>query len=60
MTVDETNVKKRFEQQAKDGRITCAECLEIGKELGYPTKKIGPMLLEMNIKIVQCQLGCFP
>lgn len=52
-------VRDRFRGEAANGTITCARCLALARELGIPTKSIGPMLTEMDIRIVQCQLGCF-
>ena len=44
----------------KESTITCSQCLALAQELGITTKGIGEMLTEMNIKIIKCQLGCFP
>lgn len=60
MTMSDSDVKELFREKAQDGTITCGECLALAKELGYPSKKIGPLMNELRIKIVQCQLGCFP
>jgi len=54
------DVKDMFRERAKDQTITCAECLELARELEFPSNKIVTMLSEMGIKIVHCQLGCFP
>lgn len=53
------DIRDRFLEKVRDGEITCFECLALAKELDYPTKMIAPMLTEMKIRIVHCQLGCF-
>ena len=60
MTTEEHEVKQIFRERARDGQITCAECLALARELGFPAQQLGPLLKEMDIKIVRCQLGCFP
>ncbi|MCK4614875.1 MAG: hypothetical protein KAU14_08730 [Thermoplasmata archaeon] len=53
-------IRERFKQASHDGRITCAQALDLAKELGIPTKSVAHMLTEMDLKIINCQLGCFP
>ena len=54
-------IKEKFlEITTKENTITCSQCLALAQELGISTKGIGRMLTEMNIKIIHCQLGCFP
>jgi len=42
-----------------DGRLTCEKAHELGKELDVPLKEIGTVCNELNIRIKDCQLGCF-
>jgi hypothetical protein len=42
-----------------DGRLTCENAHELGKELDVPLKEIGVVCNELNIRIKDCQLGCF-
>lgn len=42
-----------------DGRLTCEKAHELGKELDVSLKEIGAVCNELNIRIKDCQLGCF-
>jgi hypothetical protein len=53
-------IRKRLEQIAKEGKIPCRKALEFAEKEGIPPKKVGELLNELGIKIVSCQLGCFP
>jgi hypothetical protein len=53
-------IKEQFRQASKDGKITCAQALGLAKELGIPANSVADILTEMDIKIINCQLGCFP
>ena len=44
---------------SSDGRLTCEKAHELGKELDVPLREIGAVCNELNIKIKDCQLGCF-
>ena len=52
-------LEETIKNQAKDGKITCKEALEIAKEMGVNPIAVGKILNELNIKIRGCQLGCF-
>lgn len=43
-----------------DGKISCKQAQTIADETGVPYKDMGDLLNEMKIKIISCQLGCFP
>jgi hypothetical protein len=58
MTVKE--VKARIQAAAPNGRIPCAAAFQLAEELGLTRSRLGELLNELNIKINQCQLGCFP
>jgi hypothetical protein len=53
-------VKAKIEAQARDKKITCHQALLIAEEEGIPSRAVGELLNEMGIKVVGCQLGCFP
>lgn len=59
MLLNDETAKQRFRERSVNGRITCYQCLEIADELGLRKDEIASTLTDMNIKIVQCQLGCF-
>ncbi len=42
-----------------DGRLPCKRAHELGRRLHVNLKEIGDAATKMNIKISQCQLGCF-
>ena len=52
-------IRERLLRASKDGNINCSEALFIARELRVSSKKVGALLDDMGIRIVQCQLGCF-
>jgi len=52
--MEETIFKK-----SKDGKLPCAVCFKIAEDFGISKKKMGEILNEINIRVTQCQLGCF-
>jgi hypothetical protein len=58
MTIKE--VKARIQATAPNGRIPCAAAFQLAEELGLTRSRLGELFNELNIKISQCQLGCFP
>ncbi len=46
----------------KDGdktKLTCASALQLARQLGVKPSEVGAMCNEHNIRISNCQLGCF-
>lgn len=43
-----------------DGRLPCAVAFEISRKLKVSPRKVGDMANRLNVKISNCQLGCFP
>jgi hypothetical protein len=58
MTIKE--VKARIQAAAPNGRIPCVAAFQLAEELGLTRSRLGELFNELNIKISQCQLGCFP
>ena len=52
-------IEKLVRSAAKDNRILCSGALAIAKSLGIPSREVGRIANELNIKISKCQLGCF-
>jgi hypothetical protein len=52
-------VKAKIQAAAPNGRIPCAAAFKLSEELGLTRSRLGELLNELNIKIIQCQLGCF-
>jgi hypothetical protein len=46
-------------KKAKDGKLPCAICFKIAEDFGISKREMGKILNEIEIKISQCQLGCF-
>jgi hypothetical protein len=57
MTQEE--LKAQIKAAAPEGRIPCATAMNLAKELGISRREMGELLNELQIKITQCQLGCF-
>ena len=53
-------IKKVLAGKAVDGNISCKDCLAIAEELDVTPAGFARILTDMDIKIVQCQLSCFP
>jgi LAO/AO transport system kinase len=60
MEYTEEEIRTKFLEKAKNGKITCVQALSLARELNFPTNQVAPLLTEMGIKIHKCQLGCFP
>ena len=43
-----------------DGRLPCAVAFKIGRKFKVSPRKVGDMANRLNVKISNCQLGCFP
>lgn len=52
-------LEKRLRQTARDNRLPCAAALALAKALNIPTVEVGKAANKLNIKICNCQLGCF-
>ncbi len=53
-------IVKWLETYAKTGKIPCKKALDIAREVDIPAKELGDILNELNIKVMGCQLNCFP
>jgi len=54
------DLKARIQAAAPEGKIPCAAAFKLAEELGISRSRLGELLNELRIKIVSCQLGCFP
>lgn len=54
-----TELRRRIEDVAKEGRLSCPEARKIADEMGIAPKLIGDACNELKIKISNCALGCF-
>jgi hypothetical protein len=48
--------------EREDGKkvLTCARALALAREHGVEPRQVGQLCDDAGVKIVQCQLGCFP
>ena len=60
MVIHDETVRERFREAAVNGRISCSDCMDIADEMQIPANEVDSTLTEMHIKIIRCQLGCFP
>ncbi len=58
------DITKRIKEAAAeiDGKekLTCKEVFQLAEELKLSLKEIGDICNDEYIKIIHCQLGCFP
>jgi len=53
------DIRGKIKAAAPAGKIACAEAFRLAEELGLSRQDLGELLDELQIKITQCQLGCF-
>jgi len=59
MPVSKETLIAAVRKASDNGRLTCEKAHELGKEMDVPLTEIGEVCNELNIKIKDCQLGCF-
>jgi hypothetical protein len=52
-------LEKRILEIARDRRLPCALALKLAADEQVPPARIGELANALNLKIVNCQLGCF-
>jgi hypothetical protein len=52
-------LKAKIKAAAPAGKIACAAAMRLAEELVISRQDMGKLLNELEIKIKQCQLGCF-
>jgi hypothetical protein len=58
--MDKTKVTEKVKVLSKNGKISCKQALKLAEEEGISSKDIGALLNELKVKVMDCQLGCFP
>jgi hypothetical protein len=53
-------LEEELEAFLVDGKLPCALAFKIAKKLKVTPRQVGETANKLNIKIVNCQLGCFP
>jgi hypothetical protein len=56
---DRKKLEETILEKAKEGKLPCAQCFKIAEDFGISKKEMGKVLNDMEIRISQCQLGCF-
>lgn len=59
MAATKDEIIAKVEEKAKDKQINCKTALDLANVLGVPPKAVGDVCNELNIRIQNCQLGCF-
>jgi hypothetical protein len=59
MPVSKEVLREAVRKAAVENRLTCERAHELGKELDVSLQEIGAVCNELNIRIKECQLGCF-
>jgi hypothetical protein len=52
-------IQEAVKNAAVSGRLSCEKAHELGTKLNVPLQEIGRVCNELNIRIKDCQLGCF-
>jgi DNA-binding transcriptional regulator YhcF (GntR family) len=53
------NIEKEIKKKAINGKIPCPVARKLAKELSISYKEVGKAADQLNIKITDCDLGCF-
>jgi len=57
--MSDDELRQAVRRASKDGRIPCRTLLELSRRAGVSPREVGRMCDEMDIRISECQLGCF-
>jgi len=52
-------IKEEIQKRVKDNRLSCAVARNIARELSVSYKEVGKAANELQVKITDCELGCF-
>ena len=52
-------IAEEIKKRATGGKLNCATARRIAEELGVSYKDVGKAADNLQIKITNCQLGCF-
>ena len=51
---------KELEASLVNGKLPCAVAFKIARKLKCTPREVGDTANKLNIRIANCQLGCFP
>lgn len=57
--MDKKKISEKIKIHVKDGKISCQQARKFAEDEGIPYQEVGELLNELEIKIANCQLGCF-
>jgi hypothetical protein len=57
-----TDAIRKASERRQDGRtvLSCAKAFALSRRVGMTPSQIGTICKRNDIRIAQCQLGCFP
>ncbi len=55
-----TELEEQVVSSLVDDQLPCAAAFKIAKELEVSVREVGETADELGIRIINCQLGCFP
>ena len=53
-------LEEELEASLVNGKLPCAVAFKIARKLKVAPRKVGDTANRLDIRIVNCQLGCFP
>jgi len=56
----DVTLEKEIQASLVDGKLPCAIAFKIARKLKVTPRQVGDTANKLNIKIISCQLGCFP
>lgn len=57
--MDKRDISEKIKNHVKEGKISCQQARKFAEDEGIPYNEMGDLLNELEIKIANCQLGCF-
>jgi hypothetical protein len=58
--MDKAGLTEKVKALSKDGKLSCKQALKLAEEEGISSRDLGNLLNELKVKVMGCQLGCFP
>ncbi len=58
--MDKAALTEKVKKLSKNGKISCKQSLKLAEEEGISSRDLGELLNDLKIKVMGCQLGCFP
>ena len=58
--MDREKLTEKVKALSKGGKVSCKQALKLAEEEGISSRDLGNLLNELKVKVMGCQLGCFP